>query len=84
MKQTFIQLFFLFTELGTPYSTWPQCNQSSVYRTIDGTCNDLQNPWNGAAKTPLTRLTTSRYEDGKSYEVWLITGFGFLPSILTD
>lgn len=35
-------------------------------RNIDGTCNNLANPLQGAAKTPQPRLVPgNRYEDGK-------------------
>ena len=36
------------------------------FRTINGTCNNLQNPLLGAADTALTRLIASQYEDGIS------------------
>lgn len=41
------------------------CNAGDLYRSIDGSCNNLQNPWRGAAKTPLARLSPSTYQDGK-------------------
>ena len=36
------------------------------FRTIDSTCNNLENPFLGAADTPLVRLIPSQYEDGIS------------------
>ena len=36
------------------------------FRTIDGTCNNLEHPLLGAADTALTRLIPSQYEDGIS------------------
>ena len=36
------------------------------YRRIDGTCNNLDNPFLGAADTALVRLIPSQYEDGIS------------------
>jgi len=42
-----------------------QCDQTASFRTIDGTCNNINRPLNGAAKTPLNRLAISRYEDGE-------------------
>ena len=36
------------------------------FRTIDGTCNNLENPLLGAADTALPRLIPSQYEDGIS------------------
>ncbi|XP_067938459.1 chorion peroxidase-like [Watersipora subatra] len=47
-----------------PYDTEPLCEDASVYRTIDGTCNNLVRRWYGAAKTPLGRMTLHRYQDG--------------------
>ena len=37
-----------------------------IYRTIDGTCNNLENPFLGAADTALVRLIPAEYEDGIS------------------
>mgnify|MGYP001793607104 FL=1 len=48
-----------------PYTDLQKCDTSTLYRTINGTCNNLYKPWNGAAKTPLTRLTHNKYQDGK-------------------
>ncbi|XP_077991654.1 peroxidasin homolog [Glandiceps talaboti] len=39
------------------------------YRTADGTCNNINNPTQGAAKTPFARLLHSIYEDGFSEPV---------------
>ena len=36
------------------------------FRTIDGTCNNLENPFLGAADTALVRLIPGQYEDGIS------------------
>lgn len=36
------------------------------YRTIDGTCNNIQNPHWGAASIPLRRLLPAEYENGFS------------------
>jgi peroxidase len=33
---------------------------------MDGTCNNLQNPWWGAANTPYKRLLRAEYDDGLS------------------
>ena len=37
-----------------------------LYRRIDGTCNNLDNPFLGAADTALVRLIPAQYEDGIS------------------
>uniref|UniRef100_A0A182SDD4 Peroxidase n=1 Tax=Anopheles maculatus TaxID=74869 RepID=A0A182SDD4_9DIPT len=42
-----------------------QCPQN-LYRTFDGSCNNLQNPSSGAANTQFTRLIPAKYSDGKS------------------
>ena len=34
------------------------------YRSIDGSCNNLDNPLQGAAEVPFVRLLTPAYEDG--------------------
>lgn len=34
------------------------------YRTLDGTCNNLQNPSWGSANSALNRLLPARYENG--------------------
>ena len=42
----------------------PRCNSGAKYRTIDGTCNNLQNPLFGATNTPLQRILPPKYDDG--------------------
>jgi hypothetical protein len=37
--------------------------KNSAYRTVDGTCNNLENPWWGAAFTPQPRYLPSAYDD---------------------
>ena len=46
----------------------PSCRFPTVnrFRTINGTCNNLQNPLLGSAGTPFARLTPPLYEDGIS------------------
>ena len=38
----------------------------ALYRKIDGTCNNLENPYLGAADTAIPRLIQAQYEDGIS------------------
>ena len=47
----------------------PDCNFPTVniFRTIDGTCNNLENPLFGASGTAFTRLIPAQYEDGVSF-----------------
>ena len=46
----------------------PTCNSPNVnaYRSVDGTCNNLQNPLWGAATTAFRRILPPYYEDGIS------------------
>lgn len=46
----------------------PLCNfpTLNIFRTIDGSCNNLENPLFGAAGTAFTRLIPGVYEDGIS------------------
>ena len=39
------------------------CQRNALYRTIDGTCNNLRNPTFGAAETGFVRLLTPQYFD---------------------
>ena len=42
----------------------PRCDPNVKYRSINGTCNDLGNPLEGAAFSSFRRLLPARYEDG--------------------
>lgn len=42
----------------------PKCNASDIYRTYDGSCNNLEIPTWGMADTAYTRLVKSIYHDG--------------------
>ncbi|XP_056003153.1 chorion peroxidase-like isoform X2 [Ostrea edulis] len=41
-----------------------KCDETRKYRTIDGSCNNLKNPYWGMAETPLIRFVCSAYDDG--------------------
>ena len=57
----------MFSAGENPYHSKPNCDRNAEFRTIDGTCNNLQQPWMGAAKTPLIRMSSQKYEDSKFY-----------------
>ena len=40
------------------------CNADAMYRTMDGSCNNLANPKQGATLTPLPRLMDNAYSGG--------------------
>ena len=42
----------------------PKCNTKSIYRTINGECNNLKKPFYGRSFTPLARVLDSAFEDG--------------------
>ena len=56
------------TESGCMGRKKPLCSNPTFqrFRTIDGTCNNINNSFLGAADTPLVRLIPSQYEDGIS------------------
>ncbi|XP_028127877.1 heme peroxidase 2-like [Diabrotica virgifera virgifera] len=52
-------------EEDCPLRGKPRCPLSSKrYRTYDGTCNNLENPWRGASLLPMQRFLPPVYEDG--------------------
>ncbi|CAG9809434.1 unnamed protein product [Chironomus riparius] len=56
-----------------------KCPGTSKYRQISGRCNNLQNPYFGAANTRLIRFMKHRYADGVSAPPKSVTGAD-LPS----
>jgi hypothetical protein len=46
----------------------PSCPSNDQYRTIDGTCNNLNNPLFGSAPTGLTRLLPAKYFDPDGFK----------------
>lgn len=53
------------TQLETECPDTPACNFQSKYRTIDGSCNNINQPKYGMSKTPLQRILPNEYSDGK-------------------
>ncbi|UJR29119.1 hypothetical protein I4U23_010333 [Adineta vaga] len=43
------------------------CLSDALYRTFDGTCNNLQNHWWGTTNIPFRRLGKANYVDGQFY-----------------
>ncbi|KAJ8043608.1 Peroxidasin [Holothuria leucospilota] len=56
-----------------------ECNPLDVYRTIDGSCNNLNNPYWGKSMTPFKRLIPAQYSDNVSAFRRSVTG-AELPS----
>lgn len=52
----------------TPYAKYcprvPRCNPRDFYRTLDGSCNNLQNPLWGKSNTQYSRVMPPSYSDG--------------------
>lgn len=46
----------------------PNCSDAKIqqFRTVTGVCNNIENPFFGAAHTPFSRLISAQYEDGLS------------------
>lgn len=42
------------------------CDKNAVYRSINGSCNNLENPLWGSVDTPYVRLGPAAYGDCKS------------------
>lgn len=68
LKKSELDLLFKESECAESRREVPSCDEVSIntYRTYDGTCNNLQNPLQGAARTPFRRLIAPFYEDGIS------------------
>ena len=46
----------------------PVCSRNDEYRTIDGTCNNINNPFFGSAPTALTRFVPAKYFDPDGFK----------------
>ena len=47
----------------------PVCDRAARYRTPDGTCNNLDDPFWGAALQPQVRIVEPAYQDGTLFNV---------------
>jgi len=56
-----------------------KCDPNAKYRSANGSCNNLDIPTWGAAKTPMLRMLDPNYNDG-NYELRLQTNGKSLPS----
>lgn len=52
-----------FSECSYKATTGP-CLANANYRTFDGSCNNLDNPWWGTTNVPFRRLLNANYADG--------------------
>ncbi|XP_069110183.1 peroxidase-like protein [Argopecten irradians] len=58
----------------------PPCDQLNVYRTADGSCNNIANPSWGKSFTPQTRFLQAKYDDGIGSPRQKARNGGILPS----
>lgn len=47
-----------------PFKRVSGCDPNSKFRTFDGSCNNLQNPWWGKNEIPYKRFLPAEYSDG--------------------
>ena len=50
----------------SPNEQLKNCTNDAKYRTLDGSCNNLAAPWQGASMEPFRRILPSVYHDGVS------------------
>ena len=56
-------LEYLARESGCSPNKHIYCSRDAEYRTADGTCNNLHNPYLGASSEPLNRVLPAKYYD---------------------
>jgi len=47
-----------------PFQNVQGCDPNGRFRSVDGSCNNLQNPWWGKSEIPYTRILPPAYDDG--------------------
>ena len=47
-----------------PFKRVPECDPNIRYRSLDGSCNNLQNRWWGKSEIPYKRYIAAEYSDG--------------------
>ena len=50
-----------------PFPQIYRCNSADIYRSHDGSCNNLRNPMWGRMTQPFGRFLAADYADGKQY-----------------
>lgn len=45
------------------------CDSYAKYRTVNGSCNNLQNPTWGASMTPFYRYIDPEFSDGNAFRI---------------
>jgi hypothetical protein len=63
-----------------PFRLNTACNPSDRFSQIDGSCNNVQNPWFGKSETPYKRYMTPSYDDQLSLPRTRSVNGGPLPN----
>ena len=63
-----------------PFEQPIACDSSTKFRSIDGSCNNLQRPWLGKAETPYKRYLPPAYQDGLESPRIISKRGNFLPN----
>lgn len=63
-EDTMKQAMMTVPKVGVCSAFMGVCDNSSIYRTADGSCNNLNNPTWGMSNTPQRRYLMPQYNDG--------------------
>lgn len=77
--QAILDKFKIPTEFCS-YLDKPDCTEKSLYRTVTGVCNNVNNPYWGSSQTAFKRYLHADYEDGLSEPRRKSSCGGLLPS----